>query len=81
MLSLVLLVSSVFVWCLDFKLQFWIDFNSNGAVAEGFVGPLQGTEEGNEPEVVQELQKAAWLIQSEDFVMPDKSLEKTHCSN
>lgn len=45
------------------------------------MGPLQGTEEGNEPEVVQELQKAAWLIQSEDFVMPDKSLEKTHCSN
>lgn len=32
-------------------------------------------------EIVQELQKATQLILSEDTVMPDKSLEKTHSYN
>lgn len=85
MLSLVLLISPMFVWCLDFKLQFGIDFNSDGAAAEmcgALILPLQETEDGMVAcEVVQELQKAAQVVQSEDFVMSDKSLEKTPCYN
>lgn len=75
----------MFVWCLAFKLQFGIDFNSDGAAAEmcgALILPLQETQEGMvASEVVPELQKAAQLVQSEDFVMPDKSQEKTHCYN